>query len=38
MNKIKTYFAKQASRPWLHLAGDFFVIGTLVVCVYIGWF
>ena len=37
MNKIKTYFRKQASRPVLDLVNDFVVVGGMVTCVFFGW-
>jgi len=37
MNKIKAYFTRQASRPNMDLATDFFIVGALFVCVYFGW-
>ena len=37
MNKIKAYFARQASRPNMDLATDFFIVGALFICIYFGW-
>ena len=37
IESVKMYFVKQASRPWSHLAYDFFIIGALFVCVYFGF-
>ncbi len=37
MNKIKAYFYRQASRPGMDLASDFFIVGGLFACIYFGW-
>ncbi len=37
MNRIKQYIVNQASRPVLHLAYDFVVVGAFLVCVYFGF-
>ena len=37
MNKIKAYFARQANRPNMDLAADFFIISALFTCIYFGW-
>ena len=37
MNKIKSYFARQASRPNMDIAADLFIFGLLFTCIYFGW-
>ena len=37
MNRIKNYFATQASRPARDLIGDFLIIGLFVGCFYGGF-
>ncbi len=37
MNSIKNYFVTQASRPALHLAYDFIVVGAFLACAYFGF-
>jgi len=37
MNRIKNYLVTQASRPATHLMADFFIVGSLVGCMYFGF-
>ena len=37
MNRVKNYFIRQANRRPADLAYDFFVVGSLFVCVYFGF-